>query len=162
MIEFTFSVTTQDLTEQQTPALSSDPIVAPAIVPSETLIRPFRRNGRGGFVTGDYVTAVRAAVGQVLGTELGTFAPNPAFGSRLYLLRQRPQNDEVGDKLATVYVVEALRAWERRAMVRSVVLADRYVPTIGAMVRTVLTTYDVVLPDSRSTIAERVSSEVPL
>lgn len=92
------------------------------------LLRPFRRDGKSDFAAAGGDQLVRAAIGQILGTRAATEATQgelpwrPEFGSKLHLL-QHQRNDAVLQELARVYVVDALKQWEPRAIVKSVVVS---------------------------------------
>lgn len=90
------------------------------------LIRPFRRDEKNDFANTGGVALVRACVGQVLGTMAnspdnpdlgGELLWNPEFGSLLYLLRHM-KNDDVLRELGRYYVVDALRRWEPRVLLK--------------------------------------------
>lgn len=85
------------------------------------VLRPFVRDEKNDFANDSGIRLVAACVGQVLGTKIGEIPWRPAFGSRLHLLRHRPNNPALA-QLAQVYVLEALQKWERRVrVVRTVV-----------------------------------------
>jgi phage baseplate assembly protein W len=92
------------------------------------LLRPFRRDGRSDFAADGGEAVVRSAVGQILGTigssdyTQGELPWRTEFGSLLHLLRHQ-KNDRVLQELARVYVVDALKRWEPRVVVTSVVVA---------------------------------------
>lgn len=90
------------------------------------ITRPFRRvNGDFAFAEGE--ANVKACVGQILGTRAavtGTGAQGEVpwrtdFGSKIHLLRHAP-NNETRRELARAYVIEALKQWEPRIIVRDV------------------------------------------
>ena len=80
------------------------------------ILRPFQRDEKNDVANDTGLRLVAACVGQVLGTKPGEIPWRPAFGSRLHLLRHRPNNPALA-QLAQVYVLEALQKWERRVRV---------------------------------------------
>ena len=91
------------------------------------LLTPFRRDQKSDFAHGADEALVRSCVAQVLGTECsmddgsasGELPWRPEFGSVLYRLRQRP-NDETTRQLAKFFVADALRRWEPRVRLTDV------------------------------------------
>ena len=89
------------------------------------LLRPLRRDRKADFAADGDDAVVRSAVGQVLATRAsseisqGEIPWRPEFGSLLYLLRHQ-RNDSVLQELARVYVVDALKRWEPRVIVKTV------------------------------------------
>lgn len=89
------------------------------------LLRPLRRDRKADFAADGDDAVVRSAVGQVLATRAsseisqGEIPWRPEFGSLLYLLRHQ-KNDSVLQELARVYVVDALKRWEPRVIVKTV------------------------------------------
>lgn len=89
------------------------------------LVRPFVRDQKGDFATGEAEVLVRACVGQVLGTRgrnekaEGEVPWRTDFGSLLYTLRHAP-NDPVTTALAQTYIQDALARWEPRVRLRAV------------------------------------------
>jgi len=95
------------------------------------LITPFRRDKKSDFAASGGEVLVRSCVSQVPGTECSDDAGNigelpwrPEFGSVLYKLRHRP-NDEVMEHVARVYVAEAIQRWEPRVVVKEVTISRR-------------------------------------
>lgn len=92
------------------------------------LLRPFRRDRKADFAADGGDALIRSAVGQILATRAssenvqGELPWRPEFGSLLYLLRHQ-KNDSVLQELARVYVVDALKRWEPRVLVRMVGIA---------------------------------------
>lgn len=88
------------------------------------LIRPFRRDDKNDFANAESVELVKACVGQILGmmgsSEIsqGELEWDPERGSLTYLLRHQ-KNDLVLQELGRVYVIDALRRWEPRLLVRA-------------------------------------------
>lgn len=89
------------------------------------LLRPFRRDLKNDFANGGGIELVKACVGQVLGTRSssefsqGELAWHPEFGCLLHLLRHM-NNDYALQELGRTYVLDALRKWEPRILVKSV------------------------------------------
>lgn len=92
------------------------------------LLRPFRRDQKADFAADGGEAVVRSAVGQILGSigssdfTQGELPWRTEFGSLLHLLRHQ-KNDRVLQELARVYVVDALKRWEPRVVVTSVLVA---------------------------------------
>jgi len=87
------------------------------------LLRPLRRDQKADFAAAGGEQLIRSAVGQILGT-VGSSDATPGelpwrtdFGSLLHRLRHQ-KNDSVLQELARVYVVEALKQWEPRIIVK--------------------------------------------
>lgn len=80
------------------------------------IIRPFVRTEHQDFASDSGVRLVLSCVEQVLGTPVGTFPWEPAFGSNLFMLRHRSQ-DPTFLSLAKIYTDDAIRQWEPRAQV---------------------------------------------
>ncbi len=91
------------------------------------LLRPFRRDRKADFAAAGGEALVRSAVGQILGTMAGSehtqgeLPWRTEFGSLLHLLRHQ-KNDAVLQELARVHVVDALKRWEPRVQVTSVLV----------------------------------------
>lgn len=83
------------------------------------ILRPFLRDEKNDFANADGVRLVKACVGQVLGTQPGEIPWRQAFGSKLHLLRHRPNNPALA-ALAKVYILDALRKWEKRVQIGKV------------------------------------------
>lgn len=91
------------------------------------LVRPFRRDLTGDLVAASDVDLVKACVEQVLGTRAsndagtnqGELPWRPRFGSLLHVLRFR-NNDALMQRYAQLYVADALKRWEPRVVLRSV------------------------------------------
>lgn len=89
------------------------------------LLRPFRRDGLGDFVSGDGAELVRAAVGLVLGTTcnshstFGELPWRPEFGSLLHQLHLR-NNDAQLEHVARNLVAMAIDRWVPAARVTQV------------------------------------------
>ena len=89
------------------------------------LLRPFRRDEKNDFANAGGAALVRSAVGQILGTRSaadytqGELKWNTEFGSLLYFLRHI-NNDVALQELAKLRVVEALKRWEPRLLVKAV------------------------------------------
>lgn len=149
MIEFTFPIL-QGGVEFSPPSvgvdIGDDPAVAVAIASSRALVRPFARDGRGGFVTGDYVARVASTVGLIIGTRRGSFAADPGFGTLLWTLAQRPANDPTTDALARSYVVDALTRYEPRARLVALQTTDRY--SDGTVLRIVAVSFNVLFKNA--------------
>lgn len=91
------------------------------------LLRPFVRDRKRDWAADGGARLVAACIGQILGTRCsseftqGELPWRDEFGSLLYLLRHRP-NDETTRELARVYVAEAVARWEPRAKVTAVMV----------------------------------------
>ena len=82
---------------------------------------PQRYNARGFFeFTGDIQTLVRMSILQILGTKIGERVMLPDFGSRLPELLHEPI-DSITISLAKVYTIEAIKKWEPRVQLNSVI-----------------------------------------
>lgn len=88
------------------------------------LLRPFRRDRKGDFASGSGVELIKAAIGQILGTQAasettqGELPWRPEFGSLLHLIRHA-KGDEATIEIARAGVVEAIRRWESRISITS-------------------------------------------
>lgn len=113
------------------------------------LLRPFRRDGKSDFAHDDGIALVRACVGQLLGTRCsseytqGEIPWRTEFGSLLYLLRHQ-QNNAVLGELARVYIADALKRWEPRVVLRSVVATRESTPDGQGNVLALRIRYDVI------------------
>jgi phage baseplate assembly protein W len=93
------------------------------------LMRPFQRDGKGDFASGEGATLVGSVLGQVLGTRAvggsiqGEIPWRPDAGSRLYLLLHKG-NQPILRELAAAYVQEAIERWEPRVEVLNVVVDE--------------------------------------
>lgn len=74
---------------------------------------PLEKGDAGYLDHGGGTKLIKASITQILGTKLGERVGRPTFGSRLYELVFEP-NDTVLIRLARVYVINAIRMWERR------------------------------------------------
>jgi phage baseplate assembly protein W len=89
------------------------------------LTRPFQRDGRSDFAAAGGERLIRSAVGQILGTigssdfTQGELPWRSDFGSLVHVLRHQ-RNDQLLQELGRIYVVEALKRWEPRIVVRDV------------------------------------------
>lgn len=116
------------------------------------LARPFRRDGRGDFANLSGVALVKAAVGQVLGTDAssdngkhsGELPWRPRFGSLLRLLVHRNLDDPMTVALARYYVAESLNRWEPRVRVRKVWLTPPDDPKLDKRAFVVRLRYDII------------------
>jgi len=97
---------------QAAAAAAADPL-------GSALLRPFQRTERNDFLQGFGVPEVMSAVGQVLGTELGTLPWRPDFGCGIGRLRHQA-GGPTGKDLARIFVQDALQQWEPRAQLTSV------------------------------------------
>lgn len=87
------------------------------------IVRPFRRDQKSDVTTAGGADLVKAAIDQILGTnaadDRGTFQGecpwNPAFGSKLYLLKHR--KGPAVEHLARIYALEAIQRWEPRVTI---------------------------------------------
>jgi len=118
------------------------------------LIRPFRRDKKQDFASAaEAEVLVRSAVGQVLGTAAasdftqGELPWNTAFGSLLYLLRNR-KNDATLQELARVHVVDALKRWEPRVRISTVQVSR------GENVLAIRLRYDIVSSGGNVVVAD--------
>lgn len=88
------------------------------------LVRPFRRDDKNDFANAEGVELVKSCVGQILAmmgsSEIseGELEWDPERGSLTYLLRHQ-KNDLVLQELGRVYVVDALRRWEPRILIKA-------------------------------------------
>lgn len=80
---------------------------------------PFARDGRGDWTTGSGVEAIESAIRQILGVKgasantQGELPWRTEFGSQLHRLRHSNNNAALED-IARVFVIEAIRRYERR------------------------------------------------
>lgn len=109
------------------------------------LLRPFIRDQKSDFATGDGLALLESCIGQTLGTK-GQSVHGPGelpwrtdFGSRLHLMRHR-NNTAALQAFASVAVQEALDAWEPRVRVTDV----KVLPTANPRVLVVRTLFDLV------------------
>jgi phage baseplate assembly protein W len=93
------------------------------------LLSPFRRDKRSDFAAAGGVELVKSCLATVLGVECsddtglqGELPWRPRFGSLLYRLRHRP-NDDVLKHIARVHVADAIKRWEPRVFVKSVTVS---------------------------------------
>lgn len=113
------------------------------------LLRPFQRDEKNDFANAGGVALVKSSVGQILGTRAGSdftqgeLAWNTEFGSLLYLLRHQ-SNDTVLQELARVYVVEALRRWEPRVLLKDVEVTRESTADGGENVLSIRLRYDII------------------
>ena len=116
------------------------------------IITPFQRDRKNDFANATGVILIVSNVQQILGTRAtsaagpGELPFNPNFGSLLYLLRHQ-KIDVVRKAQALVYVVDALRRWEPRALVTSVQVDDAVPRTLN-----IITRFRVVDPNSSGVI----------
>jgi phage baseplate assembly protein W len=68
---------------------------------------------------------IKESILQILGTRLGERLMNPEFGSRLHDLVFE-QNDEVLKGLIRHYVIDAIKRWEKRVVIKSVTLDNTW------------------------------------
>jgi phage baseplate assembly protein W len=87
------------------------------------LLRPFQRI-HADLRSGQGITEILSNVGQVLGTIRGSLPWRTEFGSSLETLRHQA-NTPVLQAMATVYVDDALRRWEPRALLTRVDQMER-------------------------------------
>jgi len=89
------------------------------------LIRPLQRDLRSDFAAAGGERLLRSAVGQILGTigssdfTQGELPWRSDFGSLVHVLRHQ-RNDQLLQELGRIYVVDALKRWEPRIVVRDV------------------------------------------
>lgn len=113
------------------------------------LVRPFQRDEKNDFANTGGAALVKSAVGQILGTRAGSdftqgeLAWNTEFGSLLYMLRHQ-NNDVALQALARTYVVEALRRWEPRVLVKDVEVTRESTADGGENVLSIRLTYDII------------------
>jgi hypothetical protein len=88
---------------------------------------PFQFNVIGGTETSVAVSEkydhINESIQQILGTSPGERAMLPEFGSRLRELLFEP-NNAVLKALARVYVIDAIKRWEKRVIVKEVYIDD--------------------------------------
>ena len=88
---------------------------------------PFQFNVIGGTETSVAVSQkfdhINESIQQILSTCPGERVMLPEFGSRLRDLLFEP-NNAVLKALARVYVIDAIKRWEKRVMVKEVYIAD--------------------------------------
>lgn len=116
------------------------------------LLRPFRRDEKNDFANGGSLELIQACVGQILGMQ-GASSDNPAVdgelewapkrGSLLYLLRHQ-KNDLALRELARIYVVDALRRFEPRIRVKTVLASREKSDTGEEVVLLIRIKYDVI------------------
>lgn len=130
------------------------------------LLRPFVRDQKGDFATGGAEPLVQACVGQVLGTRgrnqkhEGELPWRTDFGSLLYTLKHAP-NDPVTNALAHTYIVDALKKWEPRVVLRTVSFrTEKSSPDVtgGDDVLVASLVYDLV--DGGTVIQENIQQDV--
>lgn len=100
--------------------------------------RPFRRDKKGDFASAGGAALVISAVGQILGTrgaipgaaQQGELPWRSAFGSQIHTLKHAP-NIVILRELARTHVLDALKRWEPRVIVRSVDAKRLDVTTAG-------------------------------
>jgi phage baseplate assembly protein W len=89
------------------------------------IVRPFRRDDRNDFANAEGLVLVQSCVGQILAmrgsTEFiqGELEWDPDRGSLLHLLRHQ-KNTLVLQELGRTYIIDALRTWEPRVIVKNV------------------------------------------
>lgn len=111
--------------------------------------RPFRRDGMHDFANADGLALVQSCVGQVLGMRgstpflLGELEWDPDRGSLLHLLRHKA-NTLVLQELGRTYVIDALRTWEPRVIVRNVRVTAEKAPNGDETVLLIRLSYDVI------------------
>jgi phage baseplate assembly protein W len=93
-------------------ALTPDKLVGRGVV------QPLVRDEKTDYANEEGVRLVLSNVRQVLGTQVGEVRWRRQFGSRLHLLRHRPNHPSLRG-VAEAFVAQALR-WERRARLRRV------------------------------------------
>jgi len=133
------------LTDPWTPSIPvsapADPGIAQATSLSFTgrgILRPFTRDQKVDFANASGARLVAACVGQVLGTSSdsefasGELPWRTAFGSKLYLLRQRLNSQALVEQ-ARRFVADALRRWEPRIRINAVSLFRTSAPTGGKL-----------------------------
>lgn len=121
------------------------------------LLRPFQRDGKADFASASGEKLVHSAVGQVLGTVPGELPWRSELGSRFELLRHQ-KNDHVLQELARVYVVRALKRWEPRVRVTSVLVTREQDP--GEKGLAIRLRYDILASPGSDVIAAGVEHTV--
>lgn len=95
-----------------------------SVVLGRGLLRPFRRDDKKDFANAEGVTLVKACLGQLLAMHgsnemvQGELEWDPERGSLLYLLRHQ-KNALVLQELGRAYVIDAIRRFEPRVIVRA-------------------------------------------
>lgn len=91
-------------------------------------VRPFRRDDKNDFANAEGEDLVRSCVGQILNmrgstpTTQGELEWDPDRGSILFRLRHQ-KNDLIRQELARQYVIDALRRFEPRVVIKAVTCA---------------------------------------
>lgn len=133
------------------------------------LLRPFRRDQKLDFAAAGGSRLVASAVGQVLGTRgasdftSGELPWRDEFGSLLYLLRHRP-NDDTTRELARIYVGQALVRWEPRIRVTGLEVESEEVAGLGEVAVAIRLRFDVIGRNSpgNAVILPGLETTVPL
>jgi len=113
------------------------------------IIRPFQRDLNNDFANAGGLDLVKSCVGQVLGTRgasakvQGELDWDPLRGSLLYLLRHKG-SDAVLQQLARTYVVDALKAYEPRVIVKKIFVTFEDGPAGADNVLLIRLKYDVL------------------
>jgi phage baseplate assembly protein W len=100
------------------------------------LVRPFRRTPRADFANASGIPEVLSCIGQIFGTDPGTFPWRVDFGINLQRLRQK-NNTPALVELARVMLTQSLQAWTSRATLRGVA-AEKPSPNVLVLIVTVL------------------------
>lgn len=113
------------------------------------VVRPFRRDDRNDFANSEGLALVQSCVGQILAmrgsTEFiqGELEWDPDRGSLLHLLRHQ-KSTLVLQELGRTYIVDALRTWEPRVIVRNVRVTREKGVNGEATVLLIRLVYDVI------------------
>ena len=113
------------------------------------LLHPFVRDQKNDFANDGGERLVKACVGQVLGTRAssdtaqGEIPWNTEFGSLLYRLKHM-KNDFALQDIVRVYVVDALKRWEPRVIVKQVTMTRESTDDGGENILAIRLRYDVI------------------
>ena len=139
------------------------------------LTRPFRRDKKGDFASAGGAELLISAVGQIIGTrgavpgsaQQGELPWRTQFGSLIHLLRHAP-NKTILRELARTHVIDALKRWEPRIIVKDVFAEKIDVPGAGTqrgvLIRVFFNLISANVPGNEVFFAEdlTVSQVVPL
>lgn len=115
-------------------------VLTPDKLVGRGVVQPLVRDEKTDYANEAGVALVLSNVRQVLGTKVGEVRWRRQFGSRLHLLRHRPNHPSLRG-VAEAFVAQALR-WERRVRLRGV----EHVPSEPNAL-TLRVTVDVVLDE---------------
>jgi len=113
------------------------------------VVRPFRRDDRNDFANAEGLALVQSCVGQIIAmrgsTEFvqGELEWDPDRGSLMHLLRFK-QNTLVTQELGRTYLVDCLRTWEPRVIVKNARVTREAGPNGEETVLLIRLLYDVI------------------